>query len=198
MSNWHPYAHGAQRSATLWLAVLGVAAAWAWGATTRTYSLDIPWWLDTPAVFGFYGMLYWLYERVLWALWPFRVAHGTPNLNGRYRVTVKTSHDGHTTARRGTATIAQSWSRIVVRLETDSSASSSRTAWLAEAPGAGFVLTYVYTNTPKSAAPAALAPHDGTAVVTFDRRRRGTGSYYTGRGRANYGELTFEPKGTDR
>lgn len=195
MTNWHPYSHSAQRSATLWLGVLGVGAAWAWGAGTRALAWSIPWWVDTPAVFGFYGILYWCYDRVLWRLWPFRAFHGIPDLSGRYRVTARTSHDDHATTRRGNVSIAQSWSRMVVRLETDSSRSSSSAAWLVEAPGAGFTVTYIYANTPKSAAPSGLAAHEGTAVVTFDRRRKGTGSYYTGRGRTNYGEFTLEPEG---
>ena len=194
MRSWHPYAHSAQRSSTVWLAVLGVAAAWAWGAGTRALDWGVPWWLDTPAVFGFYGLLYWLYERLLWRMAPFRTLHGIPNLGGRYHVTVRTSHDGHMTTRNATASIAQSWSRIVIRLETDTSTSSSGAAWLAEAPGAGFTITYVYTNTPKSAAPSSLTPHEGTAVIAFDNARNGTGAYYTGRGRTNYGEFTLEPE----
>ncbi|WP_437515154.1 hypothetical protein [Sorangium sp. So ce1099] len=192
MTGWHPYAHSLQRAATVWLAVLGVAAAWAWGAATRAFNWDVPWWLDTPAVFGFYGVLYWAYDRLLWRLPPFRALHGIPNLSGRYKVTIRTSHDGHATSREALASVAQSWSRIVLRLETDSSTSISGAAWLSEAPGAGFTVTYVYSNNPKSAAPSMLTPHDGTAIVTFDASGKGTGSYYTGRGRTNHGELTFE------
>ena len=192
MTGWHPYTHSAQRSATVWLAVLGVVTAWTWGAITRLYSLNAPWWLDTPAVFGFYGLLYWAYDRLLWRFRPVRLVHGIPLLSGRYRVQIRTSHDGHLTSLGAVATIVQSWSRIIIRMDTENSISTSEVAWLSETPGVGFTVTYVYTNKPKSAASLDLTPHEGTAVLTFDSTGNGTGWYYTGRGRTNYGELVFE------
>ncbi len=194
MTGWHSYAHSAQRSATAWLAVLGVASAWVWAVITRKFNIDVPWWLDAPAVFGFYGLLYGLYDRFLWRIVPFRAAHGVPNLGGKYRVTIRTSHDNHETVREASAIVAQSWSRIVVRLETEFSTSTSGTAWLNETPGAGFTLAYIYNNIPKPSAPAELIPHEGTAMITFDAAGKGTGTYYTGRGRTNFGEMVFEPE----
>lgn len=193
MTSWHPYAHSAQRSATVWLAVLGVASAWGWAAITRRFSIDVPWWIDAPAVFGFYGLLYWLYDRFLWGTALFRALHGVPNLSGRYKVTVRTSHDNHEAVREASAVIAQTWSRVVVRLETEFSTSTSKTAWLQESPGVGFSIAYIYSNMPRPSAPAELVPHEGTAVIVFDAIGKGKGTYYTGRGRVNFGELEFEP-----
>lgn len=194
MTDWHSYSHGAQRIANVWLVVLAVAAAYVWGASTRTLDWNPAWWIDTPAVFGFYGLIHWLYARTLWRVKPFRAIHGIPDLRGHYRVSIRTSHDEHTGKLKGAATIAQSWNRIVVRIQTESSTSVSRAAWLMESPGAGFTLTYLYDNAPRSAAAKLLATHTGTAEVTFDSARRGTGTYYTGPGRTSHGEVVFEPK----
>jgi hypothetical protein len=193
MTDWHSYFHGQQRQATVWIAILGVLCAFAWGAGTSALGWAAPWWLDTPAVFGFYGLLSWVYEHWLWRTGIFKRMHGIPDLTGRYRVIIRTSFDEHTSPKEGTAVISQSWTRFVVRLETEFSTSRSQGAWLAEAPGAGFCLTYVYGNTPRSSAASVLTPHEGTAIVMFDETRRGNGTYYTGRGRMNHGELTFEP-----
>lgn len=192
--DWHPYSHGKQRGATVWLAVIAVLIAYAFGAASNALHFTPPWWLDTPAVFGFYGILYAVYERRGWR-WPrlYR-AHGIPDLSGEYIVKIRSSHDGHVTVHTGKAVISQSWSRISVRLETDNSCSKSNGAWLVEVPGTGFRLAYTYANTPKSTAAPVLAPHEGTAVIIFKTDRHGSGEYYNGRGRSHHGEITFEPK----
>jgi len=192
MKGWHPYAHSSQRLATVWLAVLGIFSAWLWGVAIRYFDLNVPWWLDTPAVFGFYGMFHCLFDRFIWRRGIFRFLHNIPDLNGRFDVVIRTSHDSHETLREGTVSIVQSWSNIVIRLETADSNSCSVCAWLSEEPGAGFTLTYVYFNNPKPAAPSQLIPHYGTAFVTFSDIRNCNGSYYAGRGRTNYGALTFK------
>jgi len=194
MTDWHPYSHGAQSKAVLWMAAVSVLVAFAFGAILSSLKWSPPWWLDTPAVAGFYGAIYSLYDRVLWRMTFFRRVHGIPDLSGTYTVKVRTSHDGHSAVHEGTAIISQRWTHIVIRLDMPSSSSTSKGAWLVESPGAGFCATYAYTNTPKATAALALSPHDGTATVTFSSQRRGEGAYYTGRGRANYGELIFEPK----
>ena len=198
VTDWHPYAHGAQRASVAWLAVLGVGAAWAWGAGTRGLGWTPPWWLDTPAVFGFYGILYWVFNVYLWQLSLVARLHGIPDLSGQYQVTIRTSHDMHVTQRIGKATIAQSWSSLIVRVELDTSTSRSRGAWLVLSPGVGTTLTYVYDNAPKPTAGQGLNQHEGTAVMTFTSDRRGSGSYYTGRGRTSFGEITFEPAELER
>lgn len=194
MTDWHPYSHGRQRQATLWIAVLSVLVAFASGAATSALRWTPPWWLDTPAVFGFYGILYYVYDAWLWRTWLARWWHKIPDLSGEYQVEIRSSHTEHGSTYVGSAIISQSWSRIVVRLETDSSVSKSDGAWLSEAPGIGYRLTYTYTNTPKSAASSALSAHVGTATVTFKADHHGTGEYYSGRGRTNYGEFIFKPK----
>jgi hypothetical protein len=195
MSDWHPYSHGRQRQASVWIAALGVLFAFALGALTSALKWTPPWWLDTPAVFGFYGLLYWTYDAKLWGTKFFRKLHGIPDLTGKYQVKIRSSHDQHVSVHDGIAIVTQSWSRIVVHLETAQSTSRSDGAWLAESPGLGFRLIYTYTNTPKSAAAPVLGAHGGTAVVTFKPDGNGSGEYYSGRARTNHGELTFERTG---
>ena len=146
------------------------------------------------AAFGFYGLLYWLFDRVLWKAAYLARLHGVPDLNGKYLVTVLSSHEGHATTHNGSASIVQSWSHLVVRIEFEESSSRSTGGWLSSAPGAGVILVYAYANTPRGAAPPDLNQHDGTASVIFDASRCASGSYYTGRGRTTYGEVTFEPE----
>ena len=54
------------------------------------------------------------------------------------------------------------------------------------------VLHYIYDNHPKSAAPGSMERHEGTAALTyFEEKRLLEGSYYTGRGRQTFGNMTF-------
>lgn len=192
MTDWHPYSHGRQRQATVWVAVISTLVAFAWNAACQAFHWTAPWWVDTPAVFGFYGLLYWAYDGYLWRTRFFRGLHGVPDINGTYVVRIRSSHDRHERDHEAKAIISQSWSRIVVRLVTASSVSKSDGAWLTEASGMGFRLTYTYANAPKSAAEPALTSHVGTAVITFSDDGQGDGEYYTGRGRMTQGALTFE------
>lgn len=190
---WHPYSHQHQRAAISWAVFLSIPLAL---VLPRFFSLlhwTPPPWVDTPAVLGFFELIYRLYDRHFWKIIPFRLFHEVPNLNGQYTVTIRTSHDGHATTRTAKATIAQSWSDIVICVETDSSSSTSLGAWFSESPGKGHSVTYTFLNTPRSSADTKLHSHEGTATLTFDKARRGTGVYYTGRDRGNHGELTFDP-----
>jgi hypothetical protein len=118
--------------------------------------------------------------------------HGVPDLSGRYRITLRSSHDKLATRKEGTATITQGWKKLVIRTTTESSTSVSTGAWLVDDPGAGDCLTYVFLNTPKAAAPKVLETHEGTATVIFTPDGKGAGEYYSGRGRSKHGEITFE------
>ena len=193
MSDWHSYSHEAQHTATKWIAVLSVALAWCFGYVISQTHAPVPWWLDTPAVFGFFGILYAPFDRWLWRTRMFRPLHGVPDLSGTYDVTIRSSHDGLTSTQQAKAVISQSWTHIVIRLETDRSSSVSQRAWLVEYPGAGHGISYFYCSTPKPSAAAGLHKHDGTTTITFDADRKGTGFYYTGRDRMNIGEIVFNP-----
>jgi hypothetical protein len=179
----------------VWLVLFGVtcAWAWAWGAGTRALDWTTPWWLETPAVFGFYGIVYWLYDRFLWKRVPFRLIHSVPNLNGHYRVAFHTSYDNHALTHEGNAIIEQSWSQMLIRMDTNSSSSESCAAWLYLSLNKEFSLKYLYRNEPKPSAKPSMNIHVGTAEVFFDMNREGRGSYYSGRGRLNYGDLTIKP-----
>lgn len=192
-SGSHPYSHKHQRAAISWAVVLSIPLALLLSRIFSVFQWTPPALLDTPAVLGFFEILYPFYDRVAWKTRLFRAIHGIPDLSGRYKVTIRTSHDGHATSHTANATIAQSWSELAICVETEHSSSTSLGAWFNESPGKGHSVTYTFLNTPRPSANAALHSHEGTATLVFDEARRGTGVYYNGRDRSNHGELTFEP-----
>lgn len=144
--------------------------------------------VDRHAVLGFYGLVYWVHDRWAWR-WLGSV-HGVPDIAGEYAVKLRTSHDDHATEHEARITIWQSWSRILIRLESSGSTSVSRGAYLVEVPGNGHRLVYLYHNTPRASAAPSMQQHDGTGEIDFAADGvTAVGGYYSGRGRLQHGEM---------
>lgn len=183
------------------LAVASILLAWGLGRALDGLKLDPPWWLDTPAVLGFYGILWQLHDRVLW-----RLPVGTRTLSGiaDYRGT----WDGHLHSSynadieyAASLTIRQTSSRILVEMERGQSRSTSRMAMLCAEPGSEQGLQYLYTNRPynEPQAPAAggrtvvaMTIHEGVSrLLLSEDGTTLTGDYQNDRHRQTYGTMTF-------
>jgi hypothetical protein len=130
--------------------------------------------------------------RWRWFSKIFRI--NVPDLTGEWQVEGKSSHEAGKDF-KGKAIIKQTWTQISICLKTEQSRSESFAAYLSTHKCLGPTLFYHYTNSPKAHAPETMSPHLGTAVLTLEEDDesgvRMEGEYYTGRGRQNYGSLTF-------
>lgn len=150
-----------------------------------------PPWLDTPAVMGFYGLFHRLYDQVLWRVpvGPLRLSP-VPCVAGTWVGSATTSHNGGSRT-SVVVTVCQTWTKILVRLETDHSVSRSLMAAIhtheASQPG----LTYEYLNEPKVASSVeTMHTHRGMATLHLSPDGEHLeGDYYTGRDRGNVGAL---------
>jgi SMODS-associating 2TM, beta-strand rich effector domain len=204
----HPYSNDSSRTRTvmLVLAITAILLAWILGHLLGDLDVTPPWWLDTPAVVGFYGILWHVYDRFVWRICVGRqTLSGIPNYNGTWAGFVRSSHGGSTTyvAR---LSIRQTSTRIVVALSTDQSRSWSHTAMLCGGLGSGQGLQYIYANWPRNVqvpAPAApqsyqptmaMYPHEGVSRLLL--RPDGTidGDYQTDRHRGTHGTLSFKER----
>lgn len=203
----HPYSNDSSRTRImmLLLAVAAILLTWGLGSVLRSLDVTPPWWLDMPAVVGFYGMLWQLYDRTLWRL---RVGDqtlsGIPDYNGAWGGWVHSSHDG-ATRYAAQLTIRQTSTRILVELRTDSSKSVSHMAMLCAGPGSTQGLQYTYANRPRhvpeptSAAPdrpslLAMHPHEGTSRLLLNPDGTLTGDYQNDRHRGTHGTLSFKER----
>jgi hypothetical protein len=94
-----------------------------------------------------------------------------------------------------TARIEQTWSRMVVRVQTDQSDSHSETASFILEAGTGPTLSYTYLNRPKASEDPSLAMHQGTCVLVLSQspgEMQLKGEYYSSRGRANHGDIWMQ------
>jgi hypothetical protein len=180
-----------RRIVPLLLALLAIALAWTSSKFLATAQLSVPWWVDAPSSMAFYGALYALFDRYLWRndfvrkLGLVRV----PNLTGRWRGYLVTSFDGHATRHNLIIHIFQSWTQIVVYLNTPTSMSRSCTAVIQVDDPEGAALVYQYQSQPLADAMGTMHMHYGTGMLRITNDGFLAGDYYTGRDRRTFGRI---------
>jgi hypothetical protein len=185
---------GATRHVHLYLAIASIAAAFGLRVAFEWANFEPPWWLDTPAVMGFYGFFYQVFDKWLWRTWLIRTVRLSivPNLGGRWSGTVQSSYDELSKEVDAYVAINQTWTHILIRLRTATSQSTSCVAAIEVLSHGDAVLTYAYSSVPKPGAVATMHSHSGTARLelhTENGRHTLSGDYYTGRDRSSHGAI---------
>lgn len=200
MAIWgHMHAYGTdsaeRRVVPLLLASIAIVGALLLSRGIERLGWEIPWWADAPSVMSLYGLLHATFDRHVWRIGLLRRTGliRVPDLNGSWKVRIKSSHDGKEL--EANITVHQTWRGMNIRLKTDQSQSSSLIASLLTSDPNEFVLSYEYLNTPGHGAVATMHMHRGSAEIRFARDATlvsGNGEYYSGRDRANQGSLALE------
>lgn len=191
----HTYATDAndRESIPLWLAALAVAATLFLNYLLKALNFQVPWWIDAPSVMGFYGLLYELFDNLLWRL-RFKAIHLSeiPNLRGTWVGVVKSSYGGGTETRGVILYVRQTWSKLSVQVETETSRSFSTMAVVNTSNSSEPGLKYEYINEPGTFSVQTMQTHRGTANLRLTPDGAILkGEYYTGRGRQNIGDMVF-------
>jgi hypothetical protein len=175
--------------------LLAVGLAYLFDLILSKFHILIPWWVESPSILGFYGLIYWLYDKFLWKIKLFQRIDWlyVPNLAGAWDVKVKTSFDGFAQIISGKAIFRQTASKVSISLETDTSESHSIHAALIRVDKLrAYELTYNYVNHPKADSTQTMSIHLGTTHVAIsDDCKKMDGEYYAGRDRQNYGRISF-------
>lgn len=190
----HPYATDSSqgRRAVTLLTVAAILMAWAFNRLLVWTRIGSPWWLDTPAVLGFFGILWTIYDQYAWR-WRWRFVHlsDVPDLAGRWKGEVASSHGP--TILPATLVIHQTATRVLVVLETENSRSASVMATVNCRPGQFQGLTYVYENKPRTLNAPSMTPHGGISHLRLENNgRRLVGDYEADHHRGTTGRITFE------
>jgi len=179
----------------LYIAGASILLTWGLDRILALTKLIIPWWIDAPSVIGFYSLLYTFFDKRLWKLRILRTIGivKVPDLNGVWNGYVVSSFDKHAKEDKATIKISQTWTRIIIVLETNHSKSISLIAGIVTEDSSGMILIYEYLNEPKPNAKHTMHVHRGTARATLKSEGKVLeGEYYTGRDRQNFGILRFE------
>jgi SMODS-associating 2TM, beta-strand rich effector domain len=175
------------------LAVLAILAAWTLHQLFNALSFSPPWWLDTPAVLGIYGLLWKGYDGFAWRWRAGQLSlTDVPNLAGTWNGEIISTRDRRTSI-PATLTITQTATRVLITLETTTSRSNSVMATINCRPGPYQGLHYSFENRPHAMAQSTMSPHSGQAHLRlFPDGRRLSGDYETDRHRGNVGAMSFE------
>ena len=175
------------------LALAGVVLALVLNWILQTAKTSIPWWIDAPSVIGFYGFLYWAFDKFLWkGIILCRIGLiKIPDLSGTWEGHICSSHDSHTEKYEAELIIQQTWTKISVSMRTERSQSYSNVGALFTVPKAE--LRYQYSSEPRSGTKDSMHIHRGTAWLALHDEKL-EGEYYTGRDRQNHGTLAFQRK----
>ena len=173
-------------------AITGVSVILVWLVHIALGAIDYKpqWWMSVPSFAGFYSGLHWLFDRYVWRLSLLRTLKliQLPDLNGTWVGEIESSYSRDGRAYPISVVILQRWSKILVRLDTESSSSHSVMASVKTLDLPNPNLSYQYVNEPKSSAPSTMEMHRGTATLELIGSGL-AGDYYTGRGRGEIGTM---------
>ena len=193
----HPYATDSneRRMVPCLIALVSLIAALVFGKLLESVEFTVPWWFDSPAVIGFYSIFYHLFNKFLWKcniFWKMGLVK-VPNLNGTWKGYVISSFDEHTKKYDATFTIQQDWNKIRIVGNFKMSKSYSLTAAIIVDDKDGITVNYNYMNEPFSYATETMEIHRGFNTLTLKPNgKEMSGTYYSGRGRQNIGEIKLE------
>jgi hypothetical protein len=145
---------------------------------------------------GCFGMLYWVFDKGLWytALMRKLSIVRVPDFGGTWEGHVVSSFDSHGQQHPITVLIIQTWTQVMITVETDHSRSHSITASVAMKEVYGPMLSYEYLNEPRPSALDTMHAHRGTAILWLKPSGQLEGLYYTGRDRTNHGSICIARK----
>ena len=91
----HPYSIETEerKIILLLLAAFSVMLAWIIYKILNNYEIVLSWWIESPSVLFFYGLLFIVFDSWLWKLFRKIYFVKTPNLNGEWDGHIKTSFD---------------------------------------------------------------------------------------------------------
>ena len=126
-----------------------------------------------------YGVLFWLFDRILWKVCLVNNLIKVPNLEGEYNGKLKSSYDNFKKAKNISIIIKQRFSKMIVIFKTETSESKSLNALLKKEEDK-VLLIYNYQNEPNAVEEITLNEHKGTAWIKFDLdSSHFEGKYYT-------------------
>lgn len=143
-------------------------------------------------LFALFSFLYWIFNQYLWKFNLLRKILLVPDLNGQWNIegsTIMKNGQEVDYKWNGILTITQSWSKILIYLQSSKSASKSVAASLYHEEGIGYKLLYQYENAPL-ANEVELQKHSGTVELLFDLEcSSAEGYYYTDQYRKTVGTI---------
>ncbi len=194
----HPYSINSEEHKKVSLCIAVAAILLAWGLSVfSNHVLKIPWWIESPSVLGFYGILYALFNNYLWKK---KILHTlgvikTPVFEGVWlgEIISQSEHATNPIIIKKFK-IKQTWTHIRIFLETETSESYSFEASMNIDYFDTARIHYQYMSQPKDSSPETMHMHCGSVTAKLIDENNIEAEYYSGRDRNNTGSFRVERK----
>lgn len=147
----------------------------------------VEWFEVNPNVLGIpflYGVLTFVYGKVLWQIWPFRTLHGIPKLKGKWEGSLTSSYNGKTIPME--MQIKQNWNKISFKCvfpKTDSISNSNVAAILVDS-NKGIEICFGFTNDSYDV-DNGLQSYDGYNILNLVDKNHIKARYFNNRDNPN-------------
>lgn len=136
-----------------------------------------------------YFLLHWLFNKYIWK----NNTSNISDLSGTWLIEGKTLEEDGSIKYEWDAKIGieQTWEKIAIHLQNDTSQSFSYTATIEKINGlGGWLLSYSYGNEPYLERQHELKQHKGYCQIQFDKElKTATANYFNREGRNTYGVM---------
>ncbi len=192
----HPYATDSneRKNVLFILAILSVIICYGIYYILEHKTIEVSYWISIPSVFGVFGFLYLIFNEWLWRIsfmHKIKLVR-VPVIAGEWTGTLKSSYDNFQANKNIRIIVYQTWTEILIVLETESSTSYSHSASIFTSNPHCYTLTYEYVNNPIPAALHTMHMHIGTTTLEKNEKSNEmVGCYYSGRDRNNVGDIAI-------
>jgi hypothetical protein len=195
----HPYSVDSdeRRVVPFYLAIAALAVTFAMRALLQRCDVDAGN-AYTPSAFVVYGLLYVAFDRVLWKFSPLHRfgAVRVPDLNGVWEGDLRSSQSKLQKPHEVRLRVHQTWSTVLLTLESDRSISRSKMASFTKISPSDFELRWEYQAEAKSPLSSANFSHRGVTLLRLATRGPTVmgnikGDYYTQHGRDSNGTVSL-------
>lgn len=179
----------------IYLILLSIALAYLVTVSINLLKTEIPWWIGIPGIFSIYGVLYYGFSKSFWRwnLIRFLFFLKTPDINGIYTGTIKSSYDNFQSEKNARIKIIQSWDKALIELQTDTSYSYSKSCSITVTDQHTPTISYIYQNEPKCGSVETMVIHYGMCMLEVNNNEI-EGEFFTGRGRVTHGSIEASKK----
>lgn len=155
--------------------------------------------IKVPSPFVIFGVLYLLFDKIIWKWKICSLFVKTPNLNGEWEGQYVSSHtcetdlEPHNTIVPAKLEIKQTWTKIEIISRHPNSKSNSSMASIFTKGGGENSLKFEYNNDSNTCVQDLRPSHSGfTNLVYNSKDKTMKGYYYTDRNRQNFGSADFQ------
>jgi len=155
--------------------------------------VDIPHWVPVPSVFAIFASFFLLFDKYCW---KWGILNGaviqTPNLNGKWRILMRSSRDNYAEEYEGILTITQTWTKIYLFLDGEKAIGKSTMASIEIHTSQSFTLKWEYLAERKPQYAINEYMHYGMTKVFFEKgASEFKGNYYADQSRHSFGPVTL-------